>query len=92
MTWRDAKRAQALVKSDDYYTQEEIYNAWHSVLTGPHAEILIYSLYKEADRPHIKLEQLDQNSAMFREGKRDIVDQILRIADAKIIKERQNGK
>jgi len=93
MSYRTAKKAQALskfTKTDRWYTQQELHNAWLHVMTGPYADAIIYSLYDLADKPYIKLDDIDPNAAVFREGKRDLVEQIMRIVNSELTKERTN--
>ena len=92
MSWKDGKRAQALTKTQDYYTPHEIQEAWLHTFTGQYADILIYSLFLETNKPSVKLDAIDPNAAVFREGKRDLIDQILRQANAQLTKERENGR
>ena len=81
MSWKDGKRAQALSKSEHYYTPKEIQIAWTETLKGVHGDVLIYSMFYEANKPHIQMNNIDANAAVFREGKRDLVDQVLRLAN-----------
>lgn len=89
MSWKDAKRAEALTKSERFYNPKEIQDAWVQVLTGPYGDVIIYSLHMEANKPTIRLENIDPNAAVFREGKRDLIDQILRQANTQLTQERK---
>ena len=93
MSWKDGKRSQALTKSENFYSPKQIQEAWLATLTGPYADILIYSLFQEANKPQVKLDHIDPNQSVFREGKRDLIDQVLRLANAELTKERdrKNG-
>ena len=59
MSYRTAKKAQALSKSDRWYTQQEIHDAWLHVITGAYGDAIIYSLYDLADKPYIKLDDIN---------------------------------
>ena len=49
-----------------------------NVITGAYGDAIIYSLYDLADKPYIKLDDINPNAAVFREGKRDLVEQAIR--------------
>ena len=59
MSYRTAKKAYALSKSDRWYTQQEIHDAWLHVITGAYGDAIIYSLYDLADKPYIKLDDIN---------------------------------
>jgi len=87
MSYKTVKKAQVLAKSDRWYSQQEIHDAWLHVLTGAYGDAIIYSLCDLADKPYIKVDELNPNLCVFREGKRDFVEQILRIVNAELTKE-----
>jgi len=87
--YKTAKKAQALTKSSRWYTQKQIHEAWVRTLTGTYGDTLIYSLYDLADKPFIKIEDINPHLAVFREGKRDLVEQIMRIVNSELTKEQQ---
>ena len=53
MSYRTARKTQALSKSDRWYTQQEIHDAWLHVITRAYGDAIIYSLYDLADKPYI---------------------------------------
>jgi hypothetical protein len=79
--WKDGKKAQALTKTDKHYSPKDILDAWRHTLTGTYGDVIIYSLFLEADKPYMNAKDINPNTAVFREGKRDLVDQILRIVN-----------
>jgi len=87
MTYRIAKKAQALTKTDRWYSQKQIHEAWVRTLTGNYGDTLIYSLYDLADKPYIKIDDINPHTAVFREGKRDLVEQIMRIVNSELTKD-----
>ena len=56
---QNSKKVQALSKSDRWYTQQEIHDAWLHVITGAYGDAIIYSLYDLADKPYIKLDDIN---------------------------------
>ena len=85
--YKTGKKAEALTKSPRWYTQKQIHEAWVRTLTSSYGDTLIYSLYDLADKPFIKIEEINPHLAVFREGKRDLVDQIMRIVNSELNKE-----
>ena len=67
--YKTAKKAQALSKGPRWYTQKQIHEAWVRTLTGTYGDTLIYNLYDLADKPFIKIEEINPHTAVFREGK-----------------------
>jgi hypothetical protein len=92
MSWRDRQKANSLYQTHDSYEPLDLWEAWATVLTGPYGDKLIYSLSQEQEKPYHKVEQpLNQNEALFREGKRDLVNAILNMADRYKTKEKNDG-
>ena len=89
MSFKTIKKAQALTKNDRWYTQQEIHDAWLHVLTGPYGDAIIYSLCELADKPYIKLDDINPHACVFREGKRDVVEQVLRMVNSELTKEQK---
>jgi hypothetical protein len=90
MSYRTTKKVQALsklTKTERWYTQQEVHDAWVHALTGSYGDAIIYSLYDLADKPYIKLDDINPNAAVFREGKRDLVDQVMRMVNSKLTKD-----
>jgi len=89
MSFKTIKKAQALAKNDRWYNQQELHDAWLHVLTGPYGDAIIYSLCELAEKPYIKLDDINPYACVFREGKRDVVEQVLRIVNAELTKEQK---
>lgn len=90
MSWKDGKRNQALTKlalSDKWYdpNKDALPEAVYRVLSGPYGEKLLYVMYQLADKPLMKLADNSPYAAVAREAKRDLIDQLLRMANSETI-------